>query len=202
MEIIFLLAGILPTGIGIIKFEKAWTHSSQLNDMDYIYLSLVKCFKDPGWWLTAIVVAIVIAPLQKWVTDTFYSIAGKSSSKWKERQERKSKERLKLTLLLANNEALLILESIITLGMFCLAFFIGIYVYISYGDLLADKTLGYFAKVFVGLTKIAAQGFCLVLIFLAARRSVAIVDAYLLYRRSRERNISVAQVLLSEEDSE
>jgi membrane protein implicated in regulation of membrane protease activity len=157
--------------------------------------SIRKLLSDPGWWLSVVVVAILIAPIQKLVTDAFYSIAAKSSEKWAKRKERKAAERYKIIMLLACDETMLILEAIITFAMFSAAFYVTTYLFVTFGD-VATKTLPKFLTVFNMVAKTGAQVVSVVLLFFASKRFMRLVDAYLYYRNSREKHIAEIRVAM------
>lgn len=79
--------------------------------------SIIKALKDPSWWFTAlfcgVVIAIIVAPVQKWATDAFYSIAAKNSAKWAERKRKKKIQRQKDLFTRCVNPSLLIIDAVV-----------------------------------------------------------------------------------------
>jgi hypothetical protein len=139
--------------------------------------AILKCFKDPGWWLTAVVIAIVIAPVQKWVTDAFFTIAAKSSKKWADRKQRIAEERKREAMMLAMDSTLLILE-----GMKISVFFIVGLLWGLNANSMTTNTPFYWVHVVGMCVQALLQLLSVYIIFLAVRRFEPFFTAYHAYR--------------------
>jgi len=163
--------------------------------------SIRRALADPAWWLSVVVVAILIAPIQKWVTDLFYSIAAKSSTKWAERKSRKAAEEHNFTLLLACDQTMLIMEAILTFAMVSIAFYLDIYAFVSQGETHSQnipKFLVIFNAVAKGLTQVCS----FILFFFASRRFMRLFNAYLAYRKLKENNLSEIRAAMAKKAKE